>query len=187
MSGSTYAAVVLPEFVSVPLQTGRVALIDLDDLDLVGDFSDHWQERHQRGSHSSYAIATGRGDRIPTPMHVLLLNPPRGFWCDHINGDGLDNRRLNLRVVTPSQNALNRHVSRSSLSGFKGVRPQFDSRNKKQYGWTAWISDGGKRRYVGHAATAELAARMYDEAARKLYGEFARLNFPGQTEQSARR
>ena len=102
--------------------------------------------------------------------------------ADHINGYGLDNRRENLRDATRSQNGYNVSIRRDGSSGFKGVSPC------KQTGrWQVRISANGRNRHIGRYRTAEEAAHAYDDAARDLHGEFARLNFPEPGEQPARK
>jgi hypothetical protein len=88
---------------------------------------------------------------------------------DHINGNRRDNRRCNLREVTSAQNCQNRRAA--NQTGLKGVHP----RGKKFF---ACIRVEGKFTYLGIYPTAEEAARVYDEAAHRAFGEFARLNFP---------
>ncbi|MBV8278501.1 MAG: HNH endonuclease [Verrucomicrobia bacterium] len=104
-------------------------------------------------------------------MHRLIVNAPPGVQVDHVNGDGLDNRRANLRLASATQNAHNRKIRRDNTSGFKGVR--FDQSSQR---WDARITFQGKRYYLGLFVTAELAARTYDQAARRLFGDFARTN-----------
>jgi hypothetical protein len=88
---------------------------------------------------------------------------------DHVNGNRLDNRRANLRLCTRAENA--RNVRGRALSGFKGVT-QVRAR------WRAVIYAEGKIHRLGSFGAAEEAAHAYDEAARRLHGEFAKLNFP---------
>jgi len=106
-------------------------------------------------------------------MHRLILNPPAGITIDHINGNGLDNRRENLRLAGRGQNQCNRGKQSNNTSGFKGV-----TWHKNLNKWEAGISISGKRYHVGFYKTPEAAARAYDDAAKKYHGEFARLNFP---------
>lgn len=102
-------------------------------------------------------------------LHRLVLNAPKGMEVDHINGDRLDNRRENLRLVTRQQNARNRGANRSNRSGYKGVSLGHSA-------WLAYIAISGKNIALGSFKTAEDAAKAYNEAAIKLFGEHARLN-----------
>lgn len=104
-------------------------------------------------------------------MHGFLTGWPR---VDHINGDGLDNRRSNLREANAAQNAANAGLRSDSVSGFKGVYPN----TAGGLPWKAEIRANGKRRYLGIFGDPATAARAYDAAAREAFGEFARLNFP---------
>ena len=102
-------------------------------------------------------------------MHREILNSPRGSQVDHINGNGLDNRRQNLRICSFKQNHLN---SRPKNGGrFKGVfiTPAGN--------WTAKIGFNGRLIHLGTFNKIEIAALEYDKAAKILFGEFARLNF----------
>jgi len=107
-------------------------------------------------------------------IHRVVMNAPKGFDVDHINGDPLDNRKENLRICTRSQNCQNKSVRADSKSGFKGV----DQRATR---FRAYIGDPNrKNRHInlGYYTTAEEAARAYDKKATELHGEFATLNFP---------
>jgi hypothetical protein len=112
-----------------------------------------------------------RGGRcLSIRMHTLITGLS---YVDHANGNGLDNRRCNLRLATDTQNAQNRGLRSDNSSGFKGV-----SRDKQRQAWVAYISDGPRQRRLGRYSDREEAARAYDDAAIQLFGEFARLNFP---------
>lgn len=104
-------------------------------------------------------------------MHRLIMVPRGSMVVDHINGNGLDNRKSNLRVCSTGQNMANKGPSASH--GFKGV-----TRRGGKGPWIAEIAPEGHHIYLGIFRTIEEAARAYDVAARKWYGEFAYLNFP---------
>jgi hypothetical protein len=99
----------------------------------------------------------------------LYYNAWPKLHLDHINGDSTDNRIVNLRECTHQQNHGNRK-KQANLSGFKGV-------SKKDNKWQARVCFNFKRHYLGLFNTAEEAAKAYDEKAKELHGEFARLNF----------
>ena len=91
---------------------------------------------------------------------------------DHVDGNGLNNCRSNLRCATQSQNGMNRCKPRTNRSGYKGVSQTTHSNR-----WRARIGAGGKEKQLGTFDTPRQAARAYDNAAAMLHGSFARLNF----------
>ena len=105
-------------------------------------------------------------------MHRLILNAKPGELVDHWDGNGLNNRRRNLRPATNSQNLHNRRRTRAK-SGFCGVWRS----GKSSVPWVASIHVKNKAIYLGRFETPEEAARVYDAAAKEHYGEFASLNF----------
>lgn len=95
-----------------------------------------------------------------------------GLIVDHINGNKLDNRKENLRFVTPQQNVHNkRKTIQDTSSKYKGV-----SWNKRRKGWLAYIMVNGKREVIGLFSNEESAANAYNHYAKKYFGEYARLN-----------
>ncbi len=107
-------------------------------------------------------------------MHREIMNAPKGLVVDHKNGESLDNRRANLRLATQAQNIQNRQKTKSKTSSkFLGV--YYDRRTEM---WAAKIKCNGKHIWLGRFKTEIEAARAYDAAAKKYFGEFARLNFP---------
>lgn len=98
---------------------------------------------------------------------------PQGLVIDHINGNRLDNRKKNLRFVTMQQNCFNSAKKRAgrTSSRYKGVHHRKE-RNK----WVAYISIKRKKTFLGSFNTEIEAARAYNEAAKREYGEYARLN-----------
>lgn len=153
----------------IRLTCGAVAVIDQEDADAVAGFT--W-----RTNHNGYAVAYEGGGRINTRrvfMHRLVAKPPAGKVVDHIDGDALNNRRSNLRVCTQAENCRNTKRRNGGHSAFKGVTRFTTKRHKKWY-WKAYIA--GK--HIGYFDTELDAARAYDEKAKSLFGQFARLNFP---------
>lgn len=168
--------------VEIPLTRGKVTIIDDEDWPLVSQYT--WGAFTSSGRRKPHWYATATTPRHEggksIRLHRLLLNAPKGVQVDHIDGDGLNNRRANLRLCTHGQNQQNRKAV-VSKSGFKGVRrihkkPQWSIR------WLATIKKDGRDRHLGSFDTAEDAARAYDRAAIQLFGEFAGLNFPAQPE-----
>ena len=107
-------------------------------------------------------------------MHRMIMKPPKGMVVDHINCDGLDNRRANLRFATRQQNKCNtRPISRRCSSKYKGV---FWARDRCK--WRAVVTSKGKRMNLGAFDNEVEAARVRDAAAKKYHGQFAWLNFP---------
>jgi hypothetical protein len=149
----------------ISLTRGHVALVDDDDYELLSAFK--W---HLDGSGYASRDAQIAGKRIKVRMHRVLT----GLECgdkrqvDHINGNRLDNRRENLRIVLQSENLLNVRRHRDNKSGFKGV-----SLHKPTGKWIAFIMAAGAHKYLGLFASPELAHAKYCEAAKLLHGEFA--------------
>jgi hypothetical protein len=104
-------------------------------------------------------------------MHSAILGCEAPDWGDHRDGNTLNNRRTNLRNVSPTQNAFNRRVHCTNESGFKGVHLY-----RKTGKWAAQIQIDGQKKFLGYHESAEAAAQAYDAAARELHGEFAKLN-----------
>ena len=153
----------------IPLTQGKVALVDDGDYDLVSRFK--WLAAKAPRTWYARRVDYGAGRKKNESMHRLILNAPPDKIVDHINGNGLDNRRENLRLATKIQNNCNTRLRRDNRSGYKGVK-----RNALR--WIARIRIDRKLIHLGSFATKEDAARAYDNAARQHFGEFAKLNFP---------
>lgn len=106
-------------------------------------------------------------------MHRLLFNFPVGFDIDHISGDKMDNRRANLRLCTHQQNMFNQKKRNTNTTGYMGV-----SYLKNAHAYEAYVHHHGKKHHFGLHEAPEEAALARDYGAKKLFGEYARLNFP---------
>jgi hypothetical protein len=132
---------------------------------------------HLRGSNAKkfYAVRdvkTGPGRTKQLGLHREIMNEPKGLLVDHKNGNSLDNRIANLHSATWSENAQNRPKKQNTSSRFKGV--SFHKQYKK---WGATICYQGKNILLGWFVNEIDAAKAYDRAALKYYGEFAKVNF----------
>ncbi len=102
------------------------------------------------------------------------MKAPRGFVVDHINFNGLDNRKANLRIITQAQNVCHRRkIARQTVSQYKGI---YWEKNGQR--WRARIVLNRKNIYLGGYKDEFEAAKAYDKGAKKYHGEFATLNFP---------
>lgn len=142
-------------------------VFSIEDLDL--RVSHSW---YVKGPYA-YSAIKGRTTYFHRLVAERVANRKLGRqdYVDHINGNRFDNRRTNIRLCTHAQNQLNAKLSSRSTTGFKGV-----SWSKERGEFEAYISFARKRRRLGRFPTAEEAARAYDEAAKRLHGEFVRTN-----------
>ena len=163
--------------------SGRRFQVDEADMALLDKYS--WSAKVSRRPDYSIQRIDAQGylkdDREFRKKYMsrVLLNAPVGLAVDHINGDTTDNRRCNLRLATPAQNTWNKGQPRHSKSPYKGVVPTVTNV------WSAHIMANRVHQHLGTFDTPEEAAIAYDNAARKLHGEFARLNFPDKEEPTA--
>jgi len=152
-----------------------VALVDAADL----AWAQQWRwHAHSHGRGNRYVQRTRTAADGPGPdsitLHRALLCPAEGQNVDHINHDGLDDRRCNLRLATVGENNCNRRGPQSNnSSGFLGVN--FDRRKGR---WVAEVWHEGVKRRAGYHRSPIDAAIARDALALQLHGAFAALNFP---------
>jgi hypothetical protein len=156
--------------VLIPLTQGQVAVVDFADYPKVAGF--HWYAA--RYKNTFYAQAHVGSKRRTLRMHCLLLGLP---GADHKDGDGLNNRRRNLRPAKGNQNNANVHAVRAA-SGFKGVHW-----HKHRGKWVAKIRVNRRLHHLGYFVDSSEGALAYDAAAREAFGSYACLNFPKVGEQ----
>jgi hypothetical protein len=173
-----FPALMLP-VKAVKLTRGQVAVVDPEDYPTVSQFK--WYAGLNR--RNWYALrGTRRGGAY---QNILMHNFISGFaLTDHVNGDGLDNRRVNLRDGS-KLNAQNSHSCRGSSSRYKGVSRH--KRKDRRDTWHARIWLNGRNVDLGEFREEEDAARAYDAAARRHHGDWGRYNFPEDGERSALR
>ena len=157
----------------IPLANGGFTIVD------AADYDDLMQYRWLL-SRNGKRFYVRRFEKVNTPegpkqkciyMHRQIMNPPDGMDVDHRFGDGLDNRRENLRICTRTQNSQNAKKKTSSTQKHKGV---YKTHNGK-FGARIYLNE--RKAHIGVFPTSELAARAYDQKAKELFGEFANLNF----------
>lgn len=149
----------------IPLTQGHFAILDADDYEHLNRYKWHVT----KNGRTFYAIRTQHGKNIK--MHREILNAPPTMHCDHINHNGLDNRKANLRLCTPQQNSFNKRPRPGCTSKYKGV---YWSYGKKK--WGAEIEHNGQKIHIGYYDYEPDAAIAYDDYAIELFGEFAWLN-----------
>lgn len=144
----------------IPLTQGKVTIVDAADYDWLNQWKWH-------------ITSHGYASRDPktTYLHRFILNAPKGMWVDHINGDRLDNRRCNLRICTRQENLRNQKKQSGRSSKYKGVCWHNQSKC-----WMAYIKHNKVSMNLGCYKKEEDAACAYNEAATRLFGEFAKLN-----------
>lgn len=153
----------------VPLAKGLVAWVDDDDWPLVQMFT--W---HPVMTDNTYYAVTGASDTSFIGMHRMLIGATSDQIVDHRDGNGLNNRRGNLRAGTRGQNAANRRLGVNNRSGYKGV-----CWVKKTGRWLAQINVDKKKYTLGTFKDPWEAAQAYNKAALDAWGEFAVLNKRG--------
>ena len=151
---------------------GKYTLVDDEDY----EYLMQWNWYAIKSAKCFYAkrveYSKGRSSERVFPMqNVVMKVTDKKLMVDHINMDGLDNRKSNLRIATRSQNGMNRRKSINCTSKYKGVHLKYKN------GWICQIRFNNKQKHLGVFKNEKAAAKAYDKAAIELHGEFASLNF----------
>lgn len=149
----------------ISITKGKFAMVDDEDYEWINQWSWYCDKEY-----AARWISGGNGRA--SFMYGDILKTPDGLFTDHIDHNGLNNQKYNLRVVTNAQNQMNRKSNKHTSSIFKGVYW-----HKKDKRWQAGIGLDGKRIYLGNYKSEVDAAKTYDLAAIELFGEFAHTNF----------
>jgi hypothetical protein len=152
----------------IQLTQGKVALVDDEDYPKLIKYK--WFASLSTNTY----YARRRVGKNHIDLHRFILNIKSNEECDHINGDGLDNRKFNLRICTHHQNTCNRSKNSRTLcsSKYKGVYY-----NKKRKKWQSQIRANQETHYLGRFKNEIDAAKAYDKAAKIYFGNYAKLNF----------
>ena len=153
----------------IKFSQGKVALVDDEDFEWLNKWKWHF---HNKIAERTIWLKDKKTCK-KVRMHNVIINPSLGKVVDHINRNRLDNRKSNLRIATNQENQRNRGVSKSNISGYKGVH--FKKRGN-WYGYYVQIKISYKPIHLGVYRTAKEAALVYNLAAKKYFGEFAVLN-----------
>lgn len=154
----------------IQLTHGRFARVDDEDYDTLIKFK--WYPIKRGNTFYAERRKTKNDNHVSTKMHRLIMNITNSKkHIDHIDRDGLNNQKANLRECDRSQNMCNRNSSKNSTSKYLGVNI-----HKSTQKWHSQIRNGNKYIYLGLFEKEEDAAIAYNEAAQKYHGEFANLN-----------
>lgn len=155
----------------IPLTNSRLfAIVSDTDFELVSRYK--WRLMKDRWN--TYAWRNPTKHYTGIFMHCLIMPPLENMMTDHIDGNGLNNQKENIRHCTNSQNQAKARLSKSNTSGYRGVR--YEKRKTRRKHWRAYITNEGRTISLGIYNTAVEAARAYNQAAKKLFGEYAYQN-----------
>lgn len=159
----------MKETMEIPLTRGQVAIVDADDFEWLSQYKwhAHWDD-HTQGYYASCSKSTAKNFGT-TIMHRAIMKAKPGKMVDHIDGDGLNNSKSNLRSVTVKENSKNRGIFRSNTSGITGL--SFNNKSRK---WRVRIQVDKKLITVGYFYDFNAAVESRKKAEEKYYGEFAR-------------
>jgi hypothetical protein len=157
----------------IPLSRGKWALISDEDFERVNAYKWCCDRNGYACRMVHIATVDGIRSRRKVMLHRFILDAPVGMEVDHANHNKLDNRRVNIRLATKTQNRANARPRTTGSSKYKGV-----SWHRRDGGWCAGIHINSATKFLGVYKDEAAAARVYDAAAYAAWGDYAFLNFP---------
>jgi hypothetical protein len=153
----------------IKLTKSKFALVDNSDFEELNKYK--WY--CFKYGNTYYAMRSSnriKGKQTVIKMHRFLMNPLKGQQIDHVDGNGLNNQRKNLRICNHSENQRNKKIYKSNISGFKGV-----SWNKNANKWQSFIRVDSKRIHLGYFKSKLSAFETYCKASVEFHGKFSRF------------
>ena len=150
----------------IKLTQGECAMVDDEDFEWLNQFN--WSVFKYKNTDTMYAKRNSPSTPRTVSMHREIMSNPKDMGVDHIDGNGLNNQRKNLRNCTSGENSRNRGKQINNTSGFKGV-----SWRKQKKRWRASISLNKKQIHLGYFSNKEEASKVYKKACDKYHGEFS--------------
>jgi hypothetical protein len=155
----------------IKLTQGKVAIVDDDDYERLSQFKWHARKR-EKTYYAMRSLPIGNGKYLRVRMHRDILNVSEDTQIDHIDRNGLNNQKSNLRPCDHAENQWNTDAPITNTSGVKGV--SWDKTNRK---WLVQLHCRNKKIHLGRHPDKEEAVKIYDNAAKEHFGEFARPNY----------
>jgi hypothetical protein len=146
----------------------KFVIVDNEDFEKLSKYT--WSLSKGYASYGRWENGK-KGKCTSYKMHRIIMNAKKGQEVDHIDGNTLNNQKSNLRIVTKTQNQMNRKIQKNNISGYKGVT--WCKRTKK---WIAQIRVETKTKFLGYFDDKNIAGNVYNLNAKKYFGEFAKLN-----------
>ncbi|MEK6879786.1 MAG: hypothetical protein AABY22_09275 [Nanoarchaeota archaeon] len=162
----------------IKLTKGKYAIVDNDSFELIKDYK--WRAKKDKNTYYAYSRHRVDGKRKHIAMHRLIMNAQPRQIIDHIDKNGLNNKKSNLRFCNTSQNAANHHPR--GKSKYLGVCPKLrkwktrNGKEKSRQVWVAQLTMNYKRMFFKYFETEIESAKAYNEVAIKYHGKFANLN-----------
>ena len=150
----------------IPLSQGKFALVDDEDFEELKKY--RWYATCPKNIFYAYRSFILNGNRVKRSMHCKIIHKVDGLIIDHIDGDGLNNQRSNLRLCTNAENQRNSKKFRNNTTGYRGVYKMKHSNR-----FESKICVDGKRIYLGGFSTKEEAYKAFCDAAKTYHKEFA--------------